>query len=316
MPAGLGQGNPGFYAIDSIWLHVGRVQIPTAFIWDLLGSLFIALLVYLFASRQFRLNKWWERRLEKYIKLDEELLILKRMTDNLGTQESNENWGLPVSFTPQEIEEFRRQAARIDALVRDEVDRPSLMLSTRALGLLEGYVKNRDAIYELNTTSPVAAWATYAGQLFGNFHDLTKVDLGTAWAFLWWIRRGWRGLRFWVLRRRGYFQSKWWLWRWKRLDWKPSAELDDKVREWLRSNGWDPTSERYDRNRKLYFWFHSTSAGGSSALIISRKMLEGRTAPEVLSYLNALKVAQAKQTNPGRLLIVMQRGEEVTVEDW
>ena len=38
--------------------------------------------------------------------------------------------------------------------------------------------------------------------------------------------------------------------------WKPSAEVDQSVREWMKARGWKVTRTNYDPDRKVYAWRH------------------------------------------------------------
>lgn len=40
------------------------------------------------------------------------------------------------------------------------------------------------------------------------------------------------------------------------MTWKPSAYMDEQVREWMKQKGWEVTSAEYDFDREVYAWWH------------------------------------------------------------
>jgi hypothetical protein len=58
------------------------------------------------------------------------------------------------------------------------------------------------------------------------------------------------------------------------MTWKPSDDVDQSVREWMKARGWEVTRTNYDSDRKAYAWRHGLPGAKSPTLRISQKVLE------------------------------------------
>jgi len=45
------------------------------------------------------------------------------------------------------------------------------------------------------------------------------------------------------------------------MTWKPSEDVDQSVREWMKARGWEVTRTSYDFDRKVYAWRHDVPGG-------------------------------------------------------
>jgi hypothetical protein len=57
-------------------------------------------------------------------------------------------------------------------------------------------------------------------------------------------------------------------------EWKPPAEFDAKIREWMAGHGWPANSTRDYFDEEVYGWRQDTSSGSSPTLWIARAVME------------------------------------------
>lgn len=72
------------------------------------------------------------------------------------------------------------------------------------------------------------------------------------------------------------------------MTWKPSADIDEEVRSWMKAKGWEVTRTNYDSERGIYAWRQDVRGGSSPTLRISRRVLEDYPAFVVLYHLDNL----------------------------
>lgn len=51
------------------------------------------------------------------------------------------------------------------------------------------------------------------------------------------------------------------------MTWKPSDDVDQSVREWMKAKDWGVTRTNWDAGREVYAWRHDVQ-GGSSRLAV------------------------------------------------
>ena len=101
----------------------------------------------------------------------------------------------------------------------------------------------------------------------------------------------------------------------REMSWKPSADIDEEVRGWMKAKGWEVTGAEYDFDRKVYAWRHEVRVGKSPTLRISRKVLEDYPAFAVLYHLDTLNVAAAIRARPEAQYVLVQNGLTVSLEE-
>ena len=94
---------------------------------------------------------------------------------------------------------------------------------------------------------------------------------------------------------------------------KPSDDVDDKIREWMRRRGW-PVG-RAGQDSGAYAWTHHAAGRPSMTLRISHSVLEDYPAFAILELLDRLNVAAAMRACPDCRLVIVQRGTRVTLEE-
>lgn len=99
------------------------------------------------------------------------------------------------------------------------------------------------------------------------------------------------------------------------MTWKPTPDIDENVRHWMKAKGWEVTITNWDSEREVYAWRHEMRGGKSPTLRISRKVLESYPAFVVVHHLDLLKVAAAIRTHPEARFVVVQNGQRVTLEE-
>ena len=100
------------------------------------------------------------------------------------------------------------------------------------------------------------------------------------------------------------------------MNWKPSADIDENVRQWMRAKGWEVNCRpEYDSGREVYAWRHEVTSDNSPTLRVSRGVLERYPARAILELLDRLRVAAALQACPDCVLVVVQNGLRVTLEE-
>ena len=58
------------------------------------------------------------------------------------------------------------------------------------------------------------------------------------------------------------------------MNWRPSAYMDEQIREWMKAKGWEVTRTNYDFDREVYAWRYDQRGGNSPTLRIGRQVLE------------------------------------------
>jgi hypothetical protein len=99
------------------------------------------------------------------------------------------------------------------------------------------------------------------------------------------------------------------------MTWSPSEGMDEAVRDWMKSKGWEVTKVNYDFDREIYAWRHELRSGPSPTLRISRGVLEDYPPFAVLEHLDRLDVAAALRRSPNIRFAVVQNGTTVTLEE-
>ena len=79
--------------------------------------------------------------------------------------------------------------------------------------------------------------------------------------------------------------------------WTPPADLDAKVREWMKEHGWPVNSTRY-YGEEVYPWRHELAGGGSPTLWITREAIEDQDSTTLVEELDRLPVADRIRDNP------------------
>jgi len=52
---------------------------------------------------------------------------------------------------------------------------------------------------------------------------------------------------------------------------KPSEDVDQSVREWMKTKGWEVTRTNYDFDGKVYAWLHDLPSGKSPHYTVCEK---------------------------------------------
>ena len=99
-------------------------------------------------------------------------------------------------------------------------------------------------------------------------------------------------------------------------EWKPPAEFDAKIREWMAGHGWRANSTRDYVDEEVYAWRQDTSSGSSPTLWIARSVIENHPASEVVEQLDELGVAERMRRSPKARFIVTQEAGMLIVRSW
>ena len=99
------------------------------------------------------------------------------------------------------------------------------------------------------------------------------------------------------------------------VNWKPSEDVDEAVRSWMKSKGWEVTKVNYDFDREIYAWRHELKGKPSPTLRISQGVLEAYPPFAVVEHLDRLNVAAAIRRTPNSRFVVVQNGTAVTLEE-
>jgi hypothetical protein len=98
-------------------------------------------------------------------------------------------------------------------------------------------------------------------------------------------------------------------------EWTPPADLDAKVREWMKDRGWPVNSTRY-YDEEVYAWRHELAGGGSPTLWITREAIEDQDSTTLVEELDRLRVADRIRDNPKRRFLVSQEVGRLRVAPW
>src|SRR5687768_18291429 len=99
------------------------------------------------------------------------------------------------------------------------------------------------------------------------------------------------------------------------MTWKPTDDIDEQVRGWMRARRWEVTATDYHFDQEIYSWRHQQPGGKSPTLRIARSVLEHNPAFVILYHLDRLKVASAIRGQPGARLVVVQEGTAVALKE-
>jgi hypothetical protein len=97
--------------------------------------------------------------------------------------------------------------------------------------------------------------------------------------------------------------------------WKPAAQVDGAVREWMRAQGFPVDSTRYYADEEVYAWRHDLP-GGSPTLWIARPVLEHHDAANMLARLDQLGVADRMRKAPMARFLVVDEDGRIHVTPW
>jgi hypothetical protein len=98
-------------------------------------------------------------------------------------------------------------------------------------------------------------------------------------------------------------------------EWTPPADLDAKVREWMKDHGWPVNSTRY-YEEGVYAWRHDLAGGGSPTLWITREAIEDQDSTTLMEELDRLGVADRIRDNAKKRFLVSQEGGHLRVAPW
>jgi hypothetical protein len=98
--------------------------------------------------------------------------------------------------------------------------------------------------------------------------------------------------------------------------WKPPAEFDAKIREWMTGQGWKANATRDYFDEEVYAWRHDTASGSSPTLWIARTVIEAHPASQVVEQLDRLGVADRMRSSPKARFVVTQEAGQIVVKTW
>lgn len=99
------------------------------------------------------------------------------------------------------------------------------------------------------------------------------------------------------------------------MTWKPTGDVDEQVRGWMKAKGWEVTATDYHFDQEIYSWRHHLRGGKSPTLRVTRYVLEHNPAFVILYHLDRLNVARAIRAHPEARLVVTQEGTTVTLKE-
>ena len=99
-------------------------------------------------------------------------------------------------------------------------------------------------------------------------------------------------------------------------EWKPSADFDAKIREWMAGQGWKANSTRDYFDEEVYAWRQDTSSGSSPTLWIARSVIDNHDVSKVIEHLNRAGVADRMRSNPKARFMVTQEAGQLVVNPW
>lgn len=97
--------------------------------------------------------------------------------------------------------------------------------------------------------------------------------------------------------------------------WTPSAEMDAKIREWMKDQGYPVNSTRYYFDDEVYAWRHQEQLG-SPTLWITRAVLEQCDSTELCAHLDRLHVAARMRSKPKARFVVVEGDSGIEIVVW
>jgi hypothetical protein len=99
-------------------------------------------------------------------------------------------------------------------------------------------------------------------------------------------------------------------------EYKPPADFDARIREWMTVQGWTANSTRDYSDEEVYAWRHDESSGSSPTLWVSRAVITNHEASHVIQQLDRLGVADRMRSNPKARFVVTQEAGQIVVKSW
>jgi hypothetical protein len=99
------------------------------------------------------------------------------------------------------------------------------------------------------------------------------------------------------------------------MNWKPTEYMDDEIRRWMKSKGWEVSRTHWNHEQQIYAWRHDVRGGKSPTVRIHREVLEQYPPFAVSYHLDQLKLARLILAYPGVRLVVLQHDLKVTVAE-
>lgn len=97
--------------------------------------------------------------------------------------------------------------------------------------------------------------------------------------------------------------------------WRPSAQIESAVREWISARGFAVDCTRYYADEEVYAW-RQQLPGGSPTLWIARPVLEDHEAGQLVASLEQLGVAERMRKNPTARFLVVDEDGHLYVVPW
>ena len=98
-------------------------------------------------------------------------------------------------------------------------------------------------------------------------------------------------------------------------EWKPSAETNAAIRQWMTAAGLAVSSTRYYHEDEVYAWRHE-AADGSPTLWVARTVLESYDPPALVAALDRLQIAERMRDRPKARFLIADEDGAVTVSPW
>jgi hypothetical protein len=100
------------------------------------------------------------------------------------------------------------------------------------------------------------------------------------------------------------------------MTWKPTDDMDEQVRRWMKAKGWEVSATDYNFDQAIYAWRREQHSGKSPTLRIARNVLEHNPAFVILYRLDRLNVARAIRANPESRLVVTEESTTITLREF
>jgi hypothetical protein len=97
--------------------------------------------------------------------------------------------------------------------------------------------------------------------------------------------------------------------------WRPSREVDQAMRAWMKAHGFPVDATRYYAKEEVYAWRRALP-GGSPTLWIARPVLEDHDPAALVAGLERLGIASRIRAAPTTRFLIVDEDQQLRVTPW
>jgi hypothetical protein len=189
--------------------HWLTAHVPPTVVWGALQTIvsgsFVAILAVLLALRRFKSERWHERRVEVYGKINRLLHEIEYASGPLAKDEDRMADSFPPLLSEQKSQELLQKSHRAAEQLGETLAEHRYLLSSRAARIIQEYFLALQSDELGDSHCPVSVWHAYAKTAHRDFSELYQVEVGPELGFRWRARQlgravatSWHQTKSWV----------------------------------------------------------------------------------------------------------------------